>query len=161
MTTPEEMRQKFQALYNMMAASQNVAFMHAFGKVHKEMIEWFIQNKPDLAQEWIDKLETIKWHNYLTPKEAEKIVDNMQPSAPWSREQWKQAMMMKQYPTEEEPYYNSCALWVTMNMIMSDSSNTLKKYVDDNTVLELVHSLAVDKLKDKDGVFNIRKYFGL
>jgi hypothetical protein len=85
----------------------------------------------------------------------------MQPSAPWSREQWKQAMMMKQYPTEEEPYYNSCALWVTMNMIMSDSSNTLKKYVDDNTLFELVHALAIDSLKDKDGVFNIRKYFGL
>ena len=159
--TQEEMKKEFRALYEKMANSNDVTLMHIFGKVQQEMMEWFITYKPDLALEWIEKLNTIKWHNYLTKKEAQQIVDNMQPSAPWSYEQWKQAMMMHQYPTEDEPYYNSCALWVAMNMKMSDSSNTLKKYVDDNTLFELVHSLAIDSLKDKDGVFNIRKYFGL
>jgi hypothetical protein len=159
--TQEEMKKEFRALYEKMANSNDVTPMHIFGKVQQEMMEWFITYKPELAQEWIDKLETIKWHNYLTKKEAQQIVDNMQPQAPWSYEQWKQAMTMHQYQTEEEPYYNSCALWVTMNMKMSDSSNTLKKYVDDNTLFELVHALAIDSLKDKDGVFNIRKYFGL
>ena len=72
--TQEEMRQEFNALYSMMANSTNVNFMHIFGQVHKEMMEWMIQNKPDLAQEWIWKLESIKWKNYLTPKEADKIV---------------------------------------------------------------------------------------
>ena len=84
--TAEEMRQEFGSLYQMMANSQEVAYMRTFGNVHKEMMEWFIQNKPDLAQEWIWKLEPIKWKNYLTPKEAETIVSNMNPKAPWSRE---------------------------------------------------------------------------
>ena len=76
----------------MMAMSHDVENMRTFGNVHKEMMEWMIQNKPDLAQEWIGKLESIKWCNYLTPKEAEKIVSEMVPKAPWSREAWKNAM---------------------------------------------------------------------
>ena len=155
----DEMRKEFELLYNTMAGSRNVSFMHAFGQVHKEMMEWMIQNKPDMAQEWISKLESIRWHNYLTPKEAEIIVADMDPKAPWSREQWKQAMGQNGYPLEMQPYYNSCALWVTMNMLMSDSSETLSKYVDNGKLFKLVHDLAVDKLTDKDGVFNIRSYF--
>ena len=159
--TAEEMKNEFYALYNMMASSNKVENMHTFGNVHKEMMEWFIQNKPDLAQEWLYKLESIKWKNYLTPKEADKIVADMQPKAPWSREQWKAAMEQHGYPLGKETCYNKCALYVTMNMIMSDSSETLSKYVDSNKMFDAVYELAVDKLTDKDNVFNIRKYFGL
>lgn len=90
--TPEEMRKKFDGLYQLMAMSENVHFMKVFGNVHKEMMDWFITNKPTEAQEWLCKLESIRWKNYLTEKEAEKIVANMNPKAPWSREQWKSAM---------------------------------------------------------------------
>ena len=159
--TSEEMRQEFNALYNMMASSNNVEFMHVFGQVHKEMFLWFVQNKTDLAQEWLDKLEAIRWKNYLSPKEAERIVDDMVPSAPWSREQWKSAMEKHGYELEHEPCYNRCALWVTMNMIMSDSSETLGKYIDSDKLFDAVYALAVDKLRDKDGKFKIREYFGL
>jgi hypothetical protein len=159
--TAEEMRQEFNALYNMMASSTNVAYMHVFGSVHKEMFLWFVQNKPDLAQEWLDKLESIRWKNYLTPKEAERIVGDMVPAAPWSREQWKTAIEKHGYELEYEPYYNKCALWTTMNMIMSDSSETLGKYIDKDRLFDAVYALAVDKLRDRDGKFNIRAYFGL
>ena len=155
------MKQEFLALYNMMANSHEVAYMRTFGNVHKEMMEWMIANKPDLAQEWIWKLEAIRWKNYLTPKEAETIVNKMVPKAPWSREQWKAAMTQNGYPLEKEPCYNSCALWVTMNMIMSDSSDTLKKYVDEGKLFNVVYELAVDKLTDDDQVFSIRKYFSV
>jgi len=159
--TQEEMKNEFTALYNMMASSQEVAFMRTFGNVHKEMMDWFIANKPEVAQEWIEKLESIRWKNYLTPKEAEKIVAGMTPKAPWSREQWKQAMEQSGFDLECEPYYNRCALWVTMNMLMSDSSETMSKYVDSANLFSLVHDLAVDKLMDKDKVFNIRRYFNV
>ena len=159
--TAEEMKQEFNSLYNLMANSTNVNFMHIFGQVHKEMMEWMIQNKPDLAQEWIWKLESIKWKNYLTPKEADKIVAGMEPKAPWTRDQWKQAMEQSGYALEKEPCYNRCALYTTMNMIMSDSSETLAKYVDNGNLFQLVHDLAVDKLTDKDKVFSIRHYFGV
>ena len=159
--TQEEMLKEFYALYNLMANSQNVYFMHIFGMVHKEMMEWMIANKPEAAKEWLEKLESIRWKNYLTQKEAEKIVAGMQPRAPWNREVWKNAMQEAGYDIEKEPCFNSCALWVTMNMIMSDSSETLAKYVGNDNLLKVVHDLAVDKLTDKDEVFSVRRYFGL
>ena len=159
--TQEQLKDKFESLYNYMASSGNVAYMHTFGVVHKEMMDWMIQNKPDLATEWVDKLCSIKWRNYLTPKEAEKIVSEMNPKAPWTREQWKQTMEQAGYPLEKEPYYNRCALWTTMNMIMSDSSETIKKYVENGNMFKLVHDLAVDKLTDSDNKFKIRAYFNL
>lgn len=155
----EEMKEEFYALYNIMANSENVKFMHIFGNVHKEMMEWFIENKPEIAQEWIERLESIRWNNYLTQKEAEDIVEKMTPQAPWSREQWEEAMEQNEYDLKDEPYYNSCSIWVTMNMLMSDSSHTLEKYVDGDDLFKMVHDLAVDKLTDKDKFFVIREYF--
>lgn len=159
--TQEEMKKEFNALYDMMAHSEKVEFMHVFGMVHKEMMDWFIQNKPELAQEWLDKLESIRWKNYLTPKEAEKIVANMEPKALWTKEQWKAAMTQHGFDLDKEPCYNSCALFVTMEMIMSDSSETLKKFVAEDKLFDAVYELSVDKLTDKDHVFSIRKYFGV
>lgn len=140
---------------------QNVEFMRTFGNVHREMMEWFIVNKPDLAQEWLDKLESIRWKNYLTPEEAEKIVAGMKPDAPWPRDKWNAAMAQHGFDTEREPAYNSCALWTEMNKIMSDSSDTIAKYIEEDKLFEFIYSLAVDNLTDKDGVYNIRTYFGL
>ena len=166
--TPEQMKEKFESLYNYMASSNNVAYMHTFGNVHKEMMAWMILNKPDMAQEWIEKLCSIKWRNYLTQKEAEKIVVAMNPKAPWTREVWKQTMESLDIPIEEEPYYNSCALWVVMNMIYSDSSksiaNIIGKPLQDipsEQLVNAIHSLAIDKLKDIDGKFDVRKYFNV
>ena len=159
--TADEMRKEFNALYNMMADSHNVNFMRVFGQVHKEMMEWMIANKPSVAQEWIDKLSSIRWTNYLTPNEAEKIVSEMKPKAPWSREQWRNAMTQHGFKLEHEPCYNRCALWVAMNMVMSDSSETLQKYVSADNLFKMVHDLAIDKLTDEDKKFSIRHYFNL
>lgn len=163
------MRQEFHALYNLMAGQQNVAFMHVFGQVHKEMFDWFVTNKPDLAQEWLDKLESIRWHQYLSPKEAETIVAKMSPSAPWKYDVWKKAMADLGLPTEEQPYYNSCALWTEMNKQYSDHAQSLADKVwkkplstiPAEDIVPAIHALAIDVLKDKDGVYNIRSYFGL
>ena len=135
--------------------------MKAFGTVMNEMMDWMIVNKPAEAEEWIDKLGAIKWKNYVTPKEADAIVAKMEPEAPWKRDQWKGAMEKHSFVMEEEPYYNSCALYVTMNMIMSDSSATIAEYVDAENTFRFVHALAINKLKDKDSRFCIRKYFDL
>ena len=162
------MKEKFEGLYNYMASSADVAHMRTFGNVHKEMMEWMIQNKPEMAQEWIDKLCSIKWRNYVTEKEGERIVAEMSPKAPWSKESWIQAMKSLQIETEEEPYFNPCALWVTMNMVYSDSSKTIASImgvplqnIPDDKLVNAVHALALDKLKDADGKFRIRKYFDL
>ena len=159
--TQEEMKKEFNSLYDMMANSNKVENMHTFGKVHREMFDWFVVNKPELAQEWLDKLSSIKWSQFLTPKEAQKVVDSMKPQAPWTRDAWKQAMEQHGYELEKEPCYNSCALWVTMNMKMSDSGETLAKYIEKEKLFDAVYHLAVDSLRDQDGKFRIREYFGV
>lgn len=167
MKTPEQMKEQFTELYNMMAMSNNVEFMRIFGNVHKEMMHWFITNKPELAEEWLCKLEAIKWHQYLTPKEAEKILANMKPEAPWKREVWKQTMDSLSIPTEEAPYYNSCALLVEMNKMYSDFGDEIAGLLGkplvptDKDIISACYKMALKTLKDKDGVYHIRKYFGL
>lgn len=159
--TSEEMKNEFNALYNMMANSNKVENMHTFGNVLKEMFLWFVANKPAEAEEFLNKLESIRWKNFLTPKEAERIVGDMVPNAPWTRDQWKTTIEKHGYDLEHEPYYNKCALWTVMNMIMSDSSETLAKYIDKDKMFDAVYALALDKLRDKDAKFNVRTYFGL
>ena len=157
--TQQELKEKYEMLYDYMAVSRTPAYMKTFGNVMNEMMEWFIANKADAAQEWIEKLSAIKWNNYLTPKEAEKIVSEMVPKAPWNRDQWKQAMEQHGFELDEEPYYNRCSMYVTMNMIHSDSIETLNKYIGGGDVFEVIHDLALDKLLDEDRKFSIRKYF--
>lgn len=167
--TQEEMKKEFCSLYNMMANSNDVNFMRVFGNAHKEMFNWFVANKPDLATEWLDKLESIKWRNYLTQKEAEQICSSMTPKAPWPKDTWKQAMTSLGIVMEDEPYYNSCALWVEMNKVYSDHAETLATAVwgkplaeiPTETLVKAINALAVDNLRDKDGVYNIREYFSL
>lgn len=154
----KELKKNYQELYNIMSESGDSNNMLLFGNVMTEMFDWLSENKPEKAEEWLWKLEAVRWRNYLAPKEAEKIVSEMEPRCPWSREQWKSVMNENNFDLEDKPYYNSCALWVTMCMIYSDSLNTLKKYVGDD-IFTIIHDLALDKLKDKDGWFDIRNYF--
>ena len=155
----QELKDKYWSLYEYMAGSKNPENMKAFGRVMTSMVEDMIQSNPSKAEEYINRLESIKWNNYLTPNEADKIVASMQPEAPWKREQWKQAMQQYGYPLEEWPYYNKCALYVTMNMIMSDSSEPIAEFVDNENMFEFVYKLAVSMLKDVDGKYKIRKHF--
>ena len=164
----EEMRKEFHALYDMMAASSNINYMRTFGAVHKEMMEWMIQNKPEQAEEYLNKLESIRWRNYLTQKEAEKIVASMQPRAPWNREQWRQAMDSLGLTKEYEPYYNTCALWVTMNKVYSNSSETIARImgmevdeVPSDKMVKAAYNLALDDLCDTDSKVSIRHAYGL
>lgn len=159
--TPQELKNKYYELYEYMAQSREPKNMKAFGHVMNEMMDWFIANKPEAANVWIEKLESIKWKNYLTPSEADKVVAAMEPKAPWNREQWKAAMDNEGFVLEEWPCYNRCALYATMNMVMSDSSETINNYVEEGDVFSFVHDLAIDKLKDKDGRFSVRAYFSL
>ena len=159
--TAQELKEKYLALYEYMANSKKPENMKAFGRVMTTMMEDMIVASPAKAEEYIMKLEAIKWCNYLTPAESDKIVAAMSPAAPWTREQWRQAMLNHGFELEEWPCYNRCALYATMNMIMSDSSETLKKIVGDGDLFVAVHGLAVDKLKDADGRFNVRRYFGV
>ena len=155
----QELKERYASLYDYMAMSKNPAYMKVFGRVMTCMMDDLIGGNVTKAEEYIEKLESIKWHNYLTPKEAESVVAGMIPKAPWTREQWRNAMEQHGYELEDEPCYNKCALWATMNMIMSDSSDTLGRYVGEDELFNAVHDLAIDKLCDEDKRFSVREYF--
>jgi hypothetical protein len=165
MTTPQELKDRYTGLYDYMANSRDPKNMKAFGCVMTEMMDYLIQTKPDVAEEMIDQLEAIKWHQYLTPKEAEKIVAGMDPKAPWSRDQWKSAMESFGLPLEEAPYYNRCALWVEMNKIYSDFGTEIAALIGkplsptDKDIISACYKMALKNLRDKDGIYDIRKYF--
>lgn len=161
------MRQEFASLYQMMASSDDVAYMHVFGQVHKEMFEWMLANKPDVAEEMLLKLEAIRWKQYLTPKEADRIIASMDPKAPWSREAWKNTMQSFGLPIEEMPAYNRCALYVEMSKMYSDFGEEIAALLgkpllpSDKDIIAACYKMAMKTLKDKDGVYNIRRYFSL
>lgn len=161
------MKEQYDMLYDYMAASRDPKNMKSFGRVMTEMMDYLIQTKPDVAEEMIGKLESIKWRQYLTPKEADKIVAGMDPKAPWSREAWKSAMESFGLPLEENPFYNRCALWVEMNKMYSDFGEEIALLLgkplspSDKDIISACYKMALKTLKDKDGVYNIRTYFGL
>lgn len=158
---------KFDELYGMMASSTNVKYMHTFGDTMRCMMKDMSAKHPELAQEYLDKLCAIKWKNYLTKKEASEIVDGMNPPATWDMQTLLKAMNGLGLVTEEKPYYNDYALYVAMNQVVSDHGCTIAKFlnkedvkdIDTEHLVKYAYSLAIDLLKDKDGVYDIREYF--
>ena len=140
----KEIMSKFDELYGMMASSTNVKYMHVFGNTMRCMMK-----------------------NYLTKKEASEIVNGMNPSATWDMQTWLNAMTGLGLATEEKPYYNDYALYVAMNQVVSDHGCTIAKILGKDDVKDIgtehlvkyANHLALDLLKDKDGVYDIREYF--
>jgi len=159
------MKDRYMGLYDYMAQSRDPKNMKAFGCVMTEMMDYLVANKPDVAEEMIDKLEAIKWRQYLTPKEAEKIVAGMEPKAPWSRDVWQKTMTDFGLPFEEQPAYNRCALWVEMNKMYSDFGEEIAALREvplsptNEEIISACYKMALKTLRDKDGIYNIRKYF--
>lgn len=164
--TQEELKKKFDGLYNYMAASNEPKYMILFGSVMEEMEDWFIANKPEMAEAWIEKLCAIKWEQYLTKQEAMKIVAGMQPKAPWSWDVWMDAMTKTGLEMEREYVFNKYAMWVVMSQVYTDFGQTLAKALGTplaeipvDRLLPIIHEMALDLLLDKDGVYQIREYF--
>ena len=163
----QELKDRYTGLYDYMAQSRDPKNMKTFGAVMTQMMDVMIQKMPDAAEEMVDKLEAIKWHQYLTPKEAEAIIAKMDPKAPWTRDQWKSAMESFGLPLEDAPYFNRCALWVEMSKMYSDFGDEIAALLGkplvptDPDIISACYKMALKTLKDKDGVYNIRKYFSL
>ena len=161
--------QKFDELYAKMSKSTDTNDMKLFGHVMREAMSYIASTRPDKGEELLEELCAINWDNYLTRKEADAIVKGMSPSPRWTEEQVLRSLESMNYDVEEAPYYNQHALYVAVSMKYSDSGKTIAEYimkrnaneVDDRELLGACYHLALDVLKDKDGVFNIRKYFGL
>ena len=158
-----ELYEKFLELYEYIAGGRDVKKMRTLGGVMKWMMQDLCKSHPDLAKEYIDSLESVKWENYLTPKEAEKVVSKMQPQPSWSKAEWERMIGERGLIKSSSGAYNECALYVTMCMICSDSGETISKMLGverkDNRVFDAIFNLALDKLEDEDKMFDIRRYF--
>lgn len=157
-----ELREQFKRIYNEIIDSHDECKMQVLGSVTKAMMCDLIDSDPKQAQEYLDKLEAVNWDNYLTEKEADEIVELMEPTPLWKKSDWQKTMETMGFNMEHRPHYNTPALFVTMSMIVSDSGDTIRKRMSsDEEMFDFVHQLAVDKLRDKDGRFKVRKYFDI
>lgn len=156
---------KYNERYNEMVQSADSYKMHIFGEAEKIIFTKMVAEHPAIAEEWLEMLEPARFHNYLSEAEADEIVSHLinedgTQSPHWSRQQVKQFIESLGHKMECEPYYNSCAMYATMNMLYSDHALSIAESVPSTSVAtKLIYRMAVEKLKDKDRPHFIREYF--
>lgn len=163
----KEIMKEFDELYQKMATSSNPKYMHIFGRTMKCMMSDITELKPELAKEYLDKLCAINWDNYLTKKEALNIISSMTSKASWNMQDWIDTMENAGLCMEEAPYYNDYALYIVMNQVVSDHGDSIASILGKNSVcdieakelIKITYNMAIDLLKDKDGLYNVREYF--
>ena len=160
----EEMIVRYLELYKEMETSGNPEKMKTFGNAEKMAFARMVELSPEFAQSWLDKLEAVHWHNYLSQHEAAKIVEGLVNAdgtrgAHWDYPIFKGAVESLGGHMMEEPYYNCYALWATANMLYSDHYNSAKEYVPEEDMPKFFYTMAVEKLKDADRPHFIREYF--
>lgn len=148
--------------------------IHLVGFTFSEM--WVFKEvakvHPDLAESWLSHLEEVFWKNYLSDKEAVNISNRTvnqdgTKGFHWTYEVFTKAVQSLNGVIEEKPYYNSYALYVTANVCYSDHGLSIamdmgyddpRKVPNEKMALSCYRK-AVEKLKDIDMGFNVRKYF--
>lgn len=166
------MIERYDELYGVMKSSRDVEKMKIFGEAEKEMFRQMAASNPTMAEMWLGKIEAVCWDNYLTEKEARNIgrhIVNQDGTKEfhWPYDVFTKAVSQLGGITEEKPYYNSYALWVTANMIYSDHARSVAEDMGYKSPMEVpnermalsMYKKAVEKLKDPDKGFHIRKYF--
>lgn len=162
----EDMITRFLELYKEMANSGKTEKMIIYGNASKEAFARMAEVAPEDAQHWLDKMEAIHWHNYVSKAEAMDIVNKFVNAdgthgAHWDYNTFKGAVESLGGRMEEEPYYNCYALWVTANMLYSDHYHSVSEYVPNEDMPRYFYLQAVEKLKDADRPRYIRHYFHL
>lgn len=162
------MMQDFLQKYDAIIASGSKQDMERLGAMVKRVMRWLCTYEPMVAQQALAILDNEECRNKLTENEAKRIVDSMKPAPAWSPDHLLDMVRRSGRETEEKPYFNKWALAAVMCMILSDSGDTLRRFVgqpghpvSQEEMLAVVYQLATDKLKDEDGRFDVRKYFGL
>ena len=161
-----KLQERFYELLENLSSTENENNLRLFNSVMNDMMSDLISKNPSEAQKYIEKLEAIKWRNYLTKEEAEKIVSSMNPKAPWSMQEWKENIIAFGQPLEECPYFNEYALYTEMSKVYSDHAETIAGAMDSlldkadkAKMLKTVYLMALDNLTDVDEKYDIRKYF--
>ena len=157
--------ERYDELFEMMSESGDIEKMKTFGKAERWAFELMSRSNPSVAREWLDRIESVAWNNYLSESEAAYIVTNLidrngRTGQVWSVREVEQVADTAGIPMELPPCYNRFALWTTMNMLATDHLGTATAFVGDDAP-KLLLQMSVDKLKDPDRPDFVRPYFGL
>lgn len=172
MKTKEEMIDRYASLYDKMKESKDVKNMKIFGEAEKYIFKTLAATSPEMAANWLSHLESVDWDNYLSEKEAMNIGKRITSQDGTKGFHWTYDIFCKAIATlggrlEEKPHYNSFALFVAANMVYSDHAKSISEDMGYKTAAEIpnerimlsCYKKALEKLKDADAGFHIRKYF--
>lgn len=173
----QELKARFDELYQDMEHSKDVSKMKAFGVTFKAMFNKVAEVHPDIAEMAIEMLSMIEYNNFVTKEEAldvstrfinddTSISGASEPSkgAHWNMTLLKDLLTQKGFPLEAKPYYNWPALWLTVNMIYSDFAENIAEMTgskENEKLAVSAYKMALKKLKDLDRPHFIREYFEL
>lgn len=164
----QQMEQQFLARYDSIIQSGDTRQMERLGAMVKRVMGWMFKYEPQVAAQALALLDdntATDYANRLTEQEAKNIVAQMVPQPAWTMQGLTASLQSMGLPGDVPPHFNLWALLTTMLMIQSDEGESLKDAIHandrDERLLRLVYKLAVNRLEDQDGKFNIRKYFGL
>lgn len=172
MMTKEQMIERYDELYSKMKNSQDVNNMMIFGESATWIFREVAKAHPELAENWLSHLEAICWKNHLSEKEAMNISKRIVNQDGTKGFHWDCNTIFSAVESlggvvEDKPYYDKYALAATMNTIYSDHALSIAMDMGYKMPAEVpnekmtlsIYRKAVEKLKDIDGGFHVRKYF--
>lgn len=172
MKTGEDLIARYNQLYNEMVSSKDYRKMKIFGEAEKYMFNELAMTNPDAAERWLSHLEASSWNNYLSAREALNITKRFKNfdgtiGAHWSYDVLMRTVQSMGGKIENNPYYNSYALCITVNMIYSDHAPSIAEDmgykaptdVPNEKMALSCYKKAVEKLRDLDNNYHVREYF--
>lgn len=170
--TKEQMIDRYNELYMKMATSKDPKNMKIFGESEKWVFVELAKIHPEMAQNWLSHLEAVCWNNYMDEKQASNVSkrtvnqDGVK-GFHWTYDVFTKAVESLGGVVEENPYYNSYALWVTANMIYSDHASSIAADMNFSKPTEVpnekmalsCYRKAVELLKDPDEGYKAQVYF--
>lgn len=172
MMTKEQMLERYDELYAKMANAKDVRHMRTFGDASSWVFKEMVKAHPEVAESWLSHLEAICWNNHLSEKEAMNISKrtvNQDGSKGfhWPMEIFGKTVESLGGKLEDKPYYDAPALWTMANIIYSDHAGSIAEDMGFKTPAEVpaekmalsCYKKAVERLKDPDNPFLVRKYF--
>ena len=164
----KEIQERLDAFFEILKTSKKDSAFDIFKTAISEMLDFAYERDPSIVQTWLDDLGAVEWQNYINKKEAEAIVAEMEPKAPWTIEQWDKILEANKLDREEAPFYNPYALYVVMCSIYIVHAQTLAKIVGqtideipEEEFFQAVYFLALDRLKKNDANMDVRNWYNL